>query len=118
MSYKLFTYTQAIFKLHFTGLILLYCAALKPDSSPRRNGGFLVVSSYKPTLCGIATYAEHFSSALGKIGVNMDVLRVKKDDPVEEGTPAPEVVYTLNGTNSRDYVKAAAWVVRYSCVDA
>ena len=72
----------------------------------------VVVSSYKPTMCGIATYTEHFRGALGKIGFNMDILRVKMGDTVEENKLVPEVVRTINGSHSGDYVQAAAWIVK------
>ena len=68
----------------------------------------LVITSYPPRECGIATYSQDLIKALNNKFSNSLLLKVCALEPGESNFKyPPEVKYVLNTTNSAEYEKLA-----------
>ena len=94
--------------------------ALKPRANgPRLGNRIVMLSTYPPTKCGIATYGDHMRSALlialGRKGLQVDVDVIEILQPHDSRSPrfgnfSKPVVFQVRQRWAFDYIRAARFV--------
>lgn len=71
----------------------------------------LLISSYPPRQCGIATYSQDLFKSLNEVYINSFSIRIcALEEGIAEYTYPDEVKYVLNTTESNQYLKLASTI--------
>ncbi len=88
-----------------TGIML---TADFPKHSPKKKSEILIVTSYPPRECGIATYSNDLVKALkSKFGESMQIRICAVENNNEKHIYSNEIRYVLNTDQPNDYIKLA-----------
>jgi len=86
----------------------------KKDEAEKLKGvvpEILVLTSYPPRVCGIATYSQDLITAItNKFGSSFTIKICALETPTEKHSYPDEVDYILNTSESKDYLKLADFI--------
>ncbi|MDP3436544.1 MAG: glycosyltransferase [Bacteroidales bacterium] len=81
------------------------------DKSKGKTPEILVLTSYPPRVCGIATYSQDLITAVtGKFGSSFSIKICALETPSEKHSYPDEVDYILNTSEYRDYQKLTDFI--------